>query len=163
MSHRKKNKQTKNSTGVHNTRVYIAIGILALIILAAFLFRPNSNVKENNEIVIPEQASQAYPDEITPAQALEKQNEGAFVLDVREQKDWMAGHIKGSELIPFDELSSRLDEIPSDREIIVVCRSGMMSSLGRDILRKAGYEQVASMAGGMIEWSRQGYQVVIAK
>lgn len=97
--------------------------------------------------------------EISVVQAAEKRNQGAFILDVRTVEEWEDGNIPGSTLIPLDELPSRVAEVPEGEEIVVVCRSGNRSQEGRDILLDAGYDQVSSMRGGIIEWEAQGYPV----
>lgn len=100
------------------------------------------------------------PEEIAVAEAKQMQTEGAFLLDVREPDEWSAGHIDGATLIPLGELSGRLNEVPKDRPVVVVCRSGNRSAQGRDVLLGAGYDAVTSMAGGMNDWKAQGYPVV---
>ena len=87
---------------------------------------------------------------------LAMRDQGAFVLDVREQEEWNALHIPDATLIPLSQLSSRLSELPKDQEIVVVCRSGNRSAQGRDILLDAGFTNVTSMAGGMNQWQAQG-------
>jgi rhodanese-related sulfurtransferase len=81
---------------------------------------------------------------------------GAFVLDVREPDEYAAGHIAGATLIPLGQLPTRLAEVPRDRTVVVVCRTGHRSAQGRDILLDAGYGAVTSMTGGMNEWIAQG-------
>ncbi|MDH3943021.1 MAG: rhodanese-like domain-containing protein [Anaerolineae bacterium] len=98
--------------------------------------------------------------EINVAQAYEMRADGAFILDVREPEEWNQHHIPGATLIPLGELASRVDELPSDQEIVVVCRSGNRSQTGRDILLNAGFESVTSMAGGVNDWIASGYEVV---
>jgi rhodanese-related sulfurtransferase len=88
------------------------------------------------------------------------QDAGAFVLDVREPDEWATGHIAGATLISLGQLSSRLAEVPRDREVVVVCRTGHRSAQGRDILLAAGYREVTSMAGGMTAWVAAGKPVV---
>ena len=68
--------------------------------------------------------------------------------------------VPDSTLIPVGELENRLDEVPRDREIVVVCRSGNRSRTGRDILLKAGYPQVTSVTGGLKQWQAAGYPTV---
>ena len=58
------------------------------------------------------------------------------------------------------ELASRVAEVPADRDVVVVCRSGNRSAQGRDILLGAGYAAVTSMAGGMNDWAGSGRPVV---
>jgi rhodanese-related sulfurtransferase len=81
-------------------------------------------------------------------------------LDVRETYEWEELHIPDATLIPLGELESRVNELPRDQEIVVVCRSGNRSLTGRDILINAGFEQVTSMAGGMNQWRAQGFPIV---
>lgn len=100
------------------------------------------------------------PDEITVAEAAAKRNAGAFVLDVRQPDEWNEYHIPGSTLIPLDQLEARLNEVPTDKEVVVVCRSGNRSQPGRDVLKKAGFKQVTSMAGGLKEWKAAGLPTV---
>ena len=107
-----------------------------------------------------ETAAQPLPDEISAAQAKDKKDQGAFFLDVREPSEWYPSHIPGSTLIPLGQLENRVTELPRDKEIVVVCRSGGRSSTGRNILKKAGFTQVTSMAGGMIGWKAADYPTV---
>src|SRR3990172_2575611 len=79
-------------------------------------------------------------------QPAEKRDQGAFMLDVREPSEWEEFHMPGAPLIPLAELPDRLSEIPTDREIVVVCRSGNRSQTGRDILLDAGVKNVESMS-----------------
>ena len=99
------------------------------------------------------------PLEITIAQAAEKRGQGAYILDVRQPEEWIQFHIPGAILIPLGELPSRLNEVPKDREVVVVCRTGRRSAQGRDILRDAGYSEVTSMAGGVTQWQAQGLPI----
>jgi rhodanese-related sulfurtransferase len=97
------------------------------------------------------------PTEISAAQAYEKFQQGAFFLDVRSQAEWDQGHIAKSTLIPLDELQNRLNELPKDRDIVVVCHSGVRSKEGMTILQQAGFSRMASMTGGLIAWQAAGY------
>ena len=105
-------------------------------------------------------AQATLPAEISVDQAAEMRSQGAFILDVRQPEEWNELHITDATLIPLGELPNRLNEIPKDREVVVVCRSGNRSQQGRDILRSAGYEQSTSMAGGMRDWQTKGLPVV---
>jgi len=100
------------------------------------------------------------PTEISVAEASAGRDGGAFILDVREPDEWDEYHIPGATLIPLGELSARASELPSGRDIIVVCRSGNRSAEGRDILLAAGFTRVTSMAGGMVDWRAAGYATV---
>jgi rhodanese-related sulfurtransferase len=100
------------------------------------------------------------PDTISVAEAAAKRSAGAFVLDVRQPDEWNEYHVPGSTLIPLDQLETRLNEVPKDKEIVVVCRSGNRSQPGRDVLKNAGFKQVTSMAGGLKEWKAAGLPTV---
>ena len=84
---------------------------------------------------------------------------GAFVLDVRTVEEWNEFHAPNTTLIPLDQLAARLNEVPRDRQVVVVCRSGNRSQQGRDILLNAGFQQVTSMTGGLNEWRASGYPI----
>jgi rhodanese-related sulfurtransferase len=94
--------------------------------------------------------------EISVDEAYEMYQAGAFVLDVRTQEEWDEYHAPNTTLIPLDVLPSRLNELPKDQEIVVICRSGNRSQEGRDILLEAGFSAM-SMAGGLKEWYASGY------
>jgi rhodanese-related sulfurtransferase len=102
-------------------------------------------------------AVQPLPAEVSAADALALREAGAFILDVRQPDEWAAGHIPAATLIPLGELASRVAEVPKDRQVVVVCRSGNRSAQGRDVLLGAGFPSVTSMAGGMNDWAAAGY------
>jgi len=102
----------------------------------------------------------SYPLEVSINDALAKRDAGAFILDVRQPEEWNEFHVPDSTLIPLDELASRVNELPKDQEIVIVCRSGNRSKQGRDILLDAGFTQVTSMAGGLNEWKAAGYPTI---
>jgi rhodanese-related sulfurtransferase len=99
----------------------------------------------------------ALPSEVSVADANRLRDSGAFILDVRQPEEWAAVHIPDATLIPLGELVSRVSEVPRDRQVVVVCRSGNRSAEGRDILLRAGFPSVTSMAGGMNDWAASGY------
>jgi rhodanese-related sulfurtransferase len=103
------------------------------------------------------QSLAALPTEVSTADASALRDAGALVLDVREPDEWAAGHIPGATHIPLGDLEARAGELPKDRNIVVVCRSGNRSAQGRDILLGAGFPAVTSMAGGMNDWVAAGY------
>ena len=131
--------------------IVAAVAVVAVIAVIAILSRGNSSDST---------AAASLPKEISVAQAKEKYDSDAFVLDVRQPEEWDQVHIPGATLIPLGELQSRLSEVPKDKEVVVVCRSGNRSQEGRDILLNAGFENVTSMAGGMNQWSAAGYPTV---
>ena len=104
-------------------------------------------------------ATQTLAKEISVEEAYQKYENGVFVLDVRTQEEWEEYHAPNTTLIPLDQLPHRVDEVPKGQEIVVICRSGNRSQVGRDILLDAGYEQVTSSAGGLKAWSAVGYPI----
>jgi adenylyltransferase/sulfurtransferase len=75
-----------------------------------------------------------------------------FLLDVREPHEHKIANL-GGYLIPLGDLEKRLGEVDSSREIIVQCRSGARSQKAAEILRKAGFQNVKNLAGGILAWS----------
>ncbi len=146
-THRRKNP----SLGTVLRRPAVQLGILAAAALAFVLI-----ALAGNQGSAP---AASLPPEINVDQAYQKYQEGVFFLDVRTVEEWNEYHIPNTTLIPLDELPNRLDEVPRDREIVVVCRSGNRSQVGRDILLNAGFTQVTSMAGGVKTWRSAGYPV----
>ncbi|HMK56920.1 MAG TPA: MBL fold metallo-hydrolase [Dissulfurispiraceae bacterium] len=89
-----------------------------------------------------------------------KRQEDLFVLDVRQPKEWAAGHIDGAVHITGAEVSDRLGEIPRNRAVAVVCGSGYRSSAVASILKSRGYGQVYNVLGGMSAWRKSGFKTV---
>ena len=84
-------------------------------------------------------------------------NPNVFMLDVREPDEYAAGHIPGITLIPMGEIIDRLNEIPTDQEVIVTCRTGNRSAQIADYLNANGeHGEVANLEGGIIQWAAEG-------
>lgn len=81
-----------------------------------------------------------------------------FILDVREPHEFAAGHVPGATLIPLGQLSSRLSEIPKDKTVVAVCRSGNRSGQATELLRQRGFN-AHNMRGGMNAWTQAGLPV----
>lgn len=81
--------------------------------------------------------------------------DGAWLLDVREDDEWVAGHAPGAAHIPLGQLSSRGAEVPRDTTIYVICRSGGRSARAAFALAAAGWDAV-NVAGGMQDWAAAG-------
>jgi rhodanese-related sulfurtransferase len=88
-------------------------------------------------------------------------NDDALVLDVREDKEYAAGHIPKAKHIPLGQLSGRLNELDKfkSKPILVTCRSGQRSARACGMLKKAGFETVYNQAGGIIAWERANLPV----
>jgi len=83
---------------------------------------------------------------------------GAILLDVREKTEWQAGHAPKARHIPLGQLTARHRELPADRTIITVCRSGARSAQAARLLAAQGH-QVINLSGGMHAWTRAGLPV----
>ncbi len=101
----------------------------------------------------------ALPAQVTPQEAAALRDQGAFVLDVRQASEWVDGHVPGATLIPLDQLPARVSEVPRDRPVVVICRSGNRSAAGRDILLGAGFPAVTSVEGGIRAWESAGLPI----
>jgi rhodanese-related sulfurtransferase len=121
--------------------LWVGLGV-AIVALAAFML-----VKPKNTL----------PAEISATQAYQEYQRGAFFLDVRSQSEWEQAHIANTTLIPLDELPGRLSELPRDRDIVVVCRSGKRAKEGMTILRQAGFSRATCLTGGLEAWKAAGY------
>jgi rhodanese-related sulfurtransferase len=90
---------------------------------------------------------------VTPAEAQRLAIEGrAVIVDVREQDEWDEAHVSPARHIPLDQLAKRHDEIPRDKDVIVMCRSGHRSATAQEYLLCEGFEYVANLEGGIIAW-----------
>ena len=93
------------------------------------------------------------------ATELHDQLDDVFLLDVREDLEWEAGHVDRAVHIPMGQLNARIDEIPEDRTIVCVCRSGQRSGAVSDALNRAGYT-AHNLEGGMHAWDEAGLPYV---
>lgn len=82
----------------------------------------------------------------------------ALALDVREPNEWDAGHIPGATHVPMDEVQRRVGELPTDRPVIAVCRSGGRSGRVANKLRSRGFE-IENLEGGMLAWQEAGLPI----
>ena len=83
---------------------------------------------------------------------------GAYVLDVRTPQEFAEGHIASAVNLPLDQVETRASEVPGDKTVYVICRSGNRSKQASDILKKAG-KDVKNVGGGMNDWAAAGYPV----
>lgn len=136
-----------------NITLWLIAGIILVLAVLGTIFVLGGNKTS-------EAAVKTLPSVVSVEEAYQLRQGGAFMLDVRRMDEWEQGHIPGATLITLDELGSRLDEIPADQPVVVVCRSGNRSAQGREILLEAGFTQVTSMDGGMNSWQAMGYETV---
>ncbi len=83
---------------------------------------------------------------------------GIFV-DVRTEEAWKAGHIAKARHLPLAQVEARAADLPKSKPIVLVCESGRDSSKALDQLKKAGFEKLAVLQGGMVSWRAAGFPV----
>ena len=98
-------------------------------------------------------------DDVSAEDGHQMVEDGAFLLDVREADEWDAGHAAEAVWIPMGELQARVEELPRDRRIVAICRSGARSHTVAAALLGAGFDAV-NLDGGMRAWSAEDYEVV---
>ncbi len=96
-------------------------------------------------------------DDIEPTVLAEKMasSDDFILLDVRSLPEHEDDYIKGSVLIPLNQLDERFDELPKDKEIVLYCRSGRRSSLAGELLLQKGFDNIKNLKGGIIAWRAQ--------
>ena len=105
-------------------------------------------------------------EEVDPSEVREHLGNGVVLVDVRESEEWDAGHIPGAKHVPRGYLESRIEGAVKDRDqrVVLYCASGQRSALAANTLREQlGYENVASMNGGITLWKDRGYDVEVPK
>jgi hydroxyacylglutathione hydrolase len=90
--------------------------------------------------------------------ALRDQLGSLMVLDVREPFEFRHGHVPGARLLPSGEAWSRLEEVPADRPLAVVCGDQTRSATVASMLQRAGHD-VRLVMGGMVDWLERGYPI----
>ena len=87
----------------------------------------------------------------------------AVVLDVREPEEFANGHVPGAVNLPQADLATRLDEVPRDRPVFVICQGGFRSLRAAQFLRQQGISDVASVKGGTEAWRAAGGEIIIGE
>jgi hydroxyacylglutathione hydrolase len=90
--------------------------------------------------------------------AASRANDGAVLLDVREESEWRAGHAPGAIHIPYEHVRDRARELPAGRPIVTYCAGGIRSSLAASVLESSGRD-VANMRGGFTAWRVAGLPI----
>ena len=100
--------------------------------------------------------------QLSPVQAtLMINREDAIILDVREQGDYAKGHVPNARHIPLSEFARRSAEMEKwkGQPLILCCASGGRSESAGAQLRKAGFDKVYNLRGGMMEWEKAGQPI----
>jgi sulfur-carrier protein adenylyltransferase/sulfurtransferase len=103
-------------------------------------------------------------EQLDPADARDELARGdAVLIDTREQHEWDEAHLEGATLVPPDTVAERIEEVAPDRSqrVLLYCRVGNRSARAADVLEsRLGYEDVASIDGGILAWQQAGLPVV---
>ena len=94
--------------------------------------------------------------QLNPSEAVRlMNNDNVVVLDVRESNEFGGGHINQARHIPMSALKKRISELEIDksRPVLAYCRSGSRSNYACKLLKKAGFENVYNLSGGVMNWS----------
>jgi rhodanese-related sulfurtransferase len=130
-------------------------GLVVLAVLALFLIL--ARLGGGSE---PDGPLGGIPPEVSVDDAYILLSRDATFVDIRPADEWDAFHIDTSLSIPLEELSGRLDEIPTDALVVVVDRGGESSARARDQLLAAGFRRVTTVTGGIQGWTEAGYPVL---
>jgi rhodanese-related sulfurtransferase len=137
-----RNINTRSGVSAYLRKPAVQLGLVALVVLVVYLIASSAGGGSTHDISVDD--------------AYKMYQSGTFVVDVRTQAEWDEYHAPNTMLIPLDELPDRLNEIPKDQQILVICHSGNRSKKGRDILLNAGYNAL-SINGGLLAWIAKGY------
>jgi len=125
------------------------------------VLQPNQSAIEDESMQFPPLAELNRVQQLTPREVQARLASSAhpLLLDVRDREEFTGelGHVARSILIPLKELPARAGELESykDKEIIVICRAGVRSTTAAALLTGLGFEHVANLKGGMVEWDDQ--------
>ena len=94
--------------------------------------------------------------EVSAREWKERAGNGTVVIDVRNRTEWDGGHLPGARLVPLPELLERIDEIPTDAELLLQCQAGGRSAIAASVLKATGRPRVANLVGGFAAWVAAG-------
>ena len=77
------------------------------------------------------------------------------IIDVREPHELAISRIEGTELIPLGQLASRMTELDSADDIVLMCKAGTRSTRALEILHSAGFRKMKNLKGGINAWARE--------
>jgi rhodanese-related sulfurtransferase len=138
----------------------------APVVLAACLFAPMTvGAGEPTPAPAPATAAQPAQARMTPMtqeqllEHLRSHPDHLFVLDVRTPQEFAEGHVPGAVNVPYDQVASRLAEVPKDKDVVLYCRSGRRAGLAADVLAAQGYTRLSHLEGDMTAWVEKGRPV----
>ncbi|HKE98512.1 MAG TPA: rhodanese-like domain-containing protein [Actinomycetes bacterium] len=101
----------------------------------------------------------AQDEEVDPRAASALVDQGAMLVDVREPQEWAAGRAPGAVHLPMRSLPLGFTDLPADRPLLIVCRSGSRSAVAAAFLRRTGRD-ARNVTGGLRAWVRSGLPLV---
>ena len=94
--------------------------------------------------------------DVHQATELQGDDGGALIIDVRERNEYTQVRAKGAVLLPLGSLNSRVRDLPRDRELLMMCRTGGRSQNATQFLQAHGFENVTNVGGGVVAWLKAG-------
>lgn len=116
-----------------------AIDIILVLIIIWFLWRRMAGAKGVHQITTSELKN-------------ELKDKNKQFIDVRTPGEYKANHIREFKNIPLNQVSKKADELSKEKEVVVICQSGMRSSQASKQLKRLGFEKVTNVKGGMSAW-----------
>ena len=138
--------------------LFLSTLMLALTGCGSQALAPQSVAQPVVEVAAPDALNLALNVDVNTVQDWRNRDD-VVLIDVREDWEYAEGHIPGSILIPLGEVPNRLNEIPGDKTVIAVCRSGNRSGQATNFLQQQGFNNVHNMQGGMIAWSQADFEI----
>jgi rhodanese-related sulfurtransferase len=92
-------------------------------------------------------------------QAAADAGEGALIIDVREPHEYLQARAPGALLLPLGQLAGRVGDLPRDRDLLLMCRTGARSYNATSFLLANGFERVANVEGGIVAWHGAGLPI----
>ncbi len=89
----------------------------------------------------------------------QKGEESTYVLDVRSPEEYASGHVPGAVNIPYDQVASRIAEVPKDKDVVLYCKSGRRAGIAAEVLASQGYERLQHLEGDIVAWVEKGRPV----
>jgi len=99
---------------------------------------------------------------LSPYAATQLLNDAALFIDVRDEKEFKAGHIKGARSLPVNQVDKQLHDIEKykEKDVVVYCDNGMRTSRVTGKLKKQGFTNVHTIAGGLTNWQKANLPLV---
>ncbi|MDQ7005570.1 MAG: rhodanese-like domain-containing protein [Ghiorsea sp.] len=121
---------------------WIQENIVTVLILLVVVWMVWTKVVRPKMLGIKKMTAGAYPDF----------DESHTLVDVRSTGEWNGGHPANAIHIPLNEFEQKMNSIPKDKPVVLICASGMRSAMAATMVAKAGHKDVYNFAGGFGSW-----------